>query len=151
MGRKFLGVILSVLLPVVSLAYSEAQQNHIENLNGDTQLVQALHQRRNVNFVEAADLVVTKILPDDTKGLPHQRWVARVSDGTTVMMIYNSDMGVRIPVKVGDHFSAGGQFIWTPEGGLLHWLHEDPRNKRPDGFIYMNGTIYGDGGNDQRQ
>ncbi len=146
-SRKYISLVLSLLLPLLGQAYTPAQQDHIEALSGDTQLVQAMKQKRDTNYVEAADLVVTKILPDDTQGLPHQRWLAHASDGGSVLLVYNSDMGARIPVKVGDHFAAGGQFIWSNQGPLLHWLHEDTRNKRPDGFVYYGGVIYGEPNN----
>ena len=103
--------------------------------------MQAAH---NVTYVEAGNLTVTKLLPDDTSGLPHQKWEARLSNGNTITLVYNSDMGDRVPVKVGDKFSAGGQYIQTGHTGILHWLHDDPRHNRPDGYVYLNGVVYGD-------
>ena len=58
--------------------------------------------------------------------------------------VYNSDMENcdRVPLKVGDMVSMGGQFIYTNEGPMLHWLHYDPRGNRPDGFVEVNGRFY---------
>lgn len=109
----------------------------------DSQIVSANKGRQQVFFVSGANLEVIKILPDDTQGLPHQKWVGRCSDGSTVLIVYNSDMGSRVPVQIGDKFSVGGQYIWTPAGGLVHWTHYDPKHIRPDGFVLLNGTAYG--------
>lgn len=109
----------------------------------DSALLQAIRQDQNVNYIEAGNMVVERILPDDTQGLPHQKWLVRLSDNSTLEMVYNSDMGVRVPVQVGEVMSAGGQLIMAQQGPLLHWLHADPRHNRPDGYIYVNGTYYG--------
>jgi hypothetical protein len=110
---------------------------------GDSQIVAANQGRKQVFFVQGSELETIKILPDDTKGLPHQKWIARCSDGSTVLIVYNSDMGQRVPIQIGDRFSVGGQYIWTPGGGLIHWTHYDPKNQRPDGFVNLNGVQYG--------
>lgn len=120
------------------------QTDHPGEIKDDTQLIEAYRARKNVFYVEAGDLVVTKLLPDDTSGLPHQKWQAKMSNGDTVAIVYNSDMGDRVPVKVGDRFGVGGQFIWTGNTGLVHWVHDDPRKIRPDGYVYLNGVVYGD-------
>lgn len=111
----------------------------------DDQLVNAINSRKNAYYLEAANLTVTEILPDDTKGSPHQKWEAKLSDGHIVMIVYNSDMGRRVPIKPGDVFSVGGEYIYTRGGGLVHWVHSDPRHKRPDGYVYLDGIVYGDG------
>ena len=121
-----------------------ANGDHPGQIQDDQALVQAMHSRKNAFYVEAGNLVVTKLLPDDTSGLPHQKWQARVSDGGTITIVYNSDMGSRVPVQIGDHFQVGGQYIYTPGGGLVHWVHDDPQGKRPDGYVYLNGVVYGD-------
>lgn len=108
----------------------------------DSDIVRAINDQRQVNFVEGGGLVVVKILPDDTNGLKHQKWVVRLSNGMAMQAVYNSDMCPRVPVKIGDVIAMGGQFIWTKGGALIHWLHHDPKGRRPDGFVLLNGTYY---------
>lgn len=108
----------------------------------DADLVEAFSNQKRVNFVEGAGMVVTKLLPDDTSGLKHQKWIVRLSNGKLMQAVYNSDMCPRVPVKVGDVVSMGGMFLWTKEGGLLHWLHKDPRQNRPDGYVELDGVYY---------
>lgn len=112
----------------------------------DSKIVAAVDNRRRLDFVEGSGMVVVKLLPDDRNGLQHQKWVVRLSNGQTMQAVYNLDMCEYVPLKVGDVVAMGGQFIWTNQGALLHWLHYDPRQKRPDGYVELNGKVYcGDG------
>jgi hypothetical protein len=118
--------------------------------SGDAALVNAVNGRRGVDFVVASNLLVVEVLPDDTSGLTHQKWVVRLSNGQLVDAVYNFDNGSptddlhcpRVPVQKGDTIGLGGQFIWTNRGGLVHWLHYDPRGQRPSGYVELNGQRY---------
>lgn len=123
------------------------QSNTVIDENApDKEMVKAVNNRRRLNFVEGGGMVVVQLLPDDTSGLQHQKWVVRLSNGETMQAVYNSDMCERVPLKVGDTVAMGGQFIWTNQGALLHWLHYDPKRNRPDGYVELNGKVYcGDG------
>lgn len=143
---NFLKLNLLGLTLILSGSFANADQLSASNpgeIKNDIQIVEVVSSRQNQFYVEGADLVVTDILPDDVSGLPHQKWEARLSDGSIVMIVYNSNMGERIPVEIGKTFSVGGQFIWTPQGGLVHWVHADPKHKRPDGYVMIDGVIYG--------
>lgn len=140
-----LNVLTLALVLTSSLSFAEKMPvvAHPGEVHGDIQIVQAVSSRQSQFYVEGAELVVTNVLPDDTDGLPHQKWEARLSDGSIIMVVYNSNMGERIPVEIGATFSVGGQFIWTADGGLVHWVHSDPKHKRPDGYVMFNGVVYG--------
>lgn len=108
----------------------------------DSEIVRAVVNRRRVDFVEGRGMVVIRTLADDTNGLRHQKWVVQLSNGSSMMAVYNLDMCERVALKVGDHVAMGGQFVWTNQGALLHWLHYDPRKTRPDGYVEVNGKVY---------
>lgn len=137
--------LIFLFLNSVAFAGSNSQlTDHPGQIQDDAALVSAVSSRHNEFYIEAANLVVTNILPDDTSGLPHQKWQARLSNGSVITVVYNSDMGERVPVQIGSTFGVGGQFIWTGNSGLVHWVHDDPRKIRPDGYVYFNGVVYGD-------
>lgn len=146
--KKLVFVFLSLTLYFnLTLASVSGQLTSNSSLNSqvsdDSQIINAVRNRRNAFFVEGAHLKVFQILPEDHNGLPHQKWMATLSNGSRVMIVYNLDMGEAVPLKVGDEFSVGGQFIWTKKGALVHWTHEDPRKNRPDGYVIYNGRNYG--------
>lgn len=143
MHKRIFGAVLLAITLTTSLSFAQGG-DHPGKINDDSALVAAVSSHKRVNYVEAGNLVVSELLPDDTKGLPHQKWQAVLSDGNTITVIYNSDMGRRVPVQVGDHFGVGGQYIPTGRTGIIHWLHADPQHRRPDGYVFLNGVIYGD-------
>ncbi len=134
--------------------YPEKNRNPDENQQGDPQvsagdskIVSAIQAKRRLDFVEGSGMVVIQLLPDDTSGLQHQKWIVRLSNGATMEAVYNIDMCERVPLQIGDKVSMGGQFIWTNQGALLHWLHYDPRQNRTDGYVELNGKVYCGSGN----
>ncbi len=142
--------ILSLLLAVsftfsASFSYSyQTQQPRPGQITDDADLVRAARAQKRQHYIEAGNLVVTKILPDDRQGLKHQKWEARLSNGQKIQVVYNSDMGARVPVEVGDQFGVGGEFVWGRQNvGIMHWLHEDRKDRRPDGYVYHEGQVYG--------
>ena len=86
---------------------------------------------------------VVKILPDDDKGVRHQRFLLRVAPGLTVLVAHNSDLAPRIDgLAAGDRLSFCGEYIWNDKGGVLHWTHHDPAARRPGGWLRFNGKLY---------
>ncbi|GIL18850.1 MAG: hypothetical protein BroJett040_26010 [Oligoflexia bacterium] len=120
--------------------------NGNQNQSGqeDGQFINAVNNRRDAYFIQGKGVVVSRILPDDNSGLRHQRWYVRLSNGKEMFAVYNMDITRRVPVQVGQKMNMGGEFKWTHQGPLLHWLHEDPRNKRPHGYVDVNGQRYGE-------
>lgn len=108
----------------------------------DSQLVRAIQYRTRVNFLEANNLVVTRLLPDDNQGLKHQKFMVQTSNGQSVMIVYNTDLCPKVPARVGDKVSVGGEYIYNRQGGLVHWTHYDPSRRRPSGYIGHGTTAY---------
>jgi len=127
-----------------SLALFGHKQNNRELPGGQQAIAQAQRSGRGLNFVEVTDVEVVRVLPDDTQGLQHQKWMVALADGSQILVVYNMDICDRVPVQVGQRQSIGGQYIWDRGGGLLHWVHADPRHKRPDGYVEANGVRYGE-------
>lgn len=148
-------VLISSLLLVLSFATAEARKpwEHRQDPNPafgeepaegalDADVIRAVNGRKRLNFVEGSGMVVTKVLPDDTKGLAHQKFQVRLTNGVEIQAVYNLDMCPRVPVKVGDTVSIGGMFLWLGKHGMIHWLHHDPKGKRPAGYVELNGKFY---------
>jgi hypothetical protein len=85
---------------------------------------------------------ITKILPEDHSGLPHQKYLVAVSNNLTLQIVSNLDFG-RIPVAEGQTISVCGEFK-NVGNGMVHWTHFDPHGGHADGFTVLNNTLYGD-------
>lgn len=133
---------MTAFVLLISMSQARALPAPLLPTAPDFAIAQAEANRKNADFVQGSDMVVTQLLPDDTQGRPHQKFVVRLSTGDQIVAISNLDMCERVPVRVGDRVGLGGQFIWTKQGGIIHWLHHDPRGSRPNGFIAYGGRIY---------
>jgi hypothetical protein len=91
--------------------------------------------------VEAAGRVL-RLLPDDTKGAPHQRFLVRVVDSLTILVTHNRDLAPRVPVQPGDSVTLRGEYIWNERGGMIHWTHHDPAQRHEPGWIELHGRRY---------
>ena len=85
---------------------------------------------------------VQRILPDDTEGSPHQRFVLELVTGQTLLVAHNLDIAQRVPLQAGDPIEARGEYEWNEQGGVLHWTHHDPNGQRRGGWILHGGTRY---------
>ena len=85
---------------------------------------------------------VTRLLPDDTEGARHQRFLVRVGDRLTILVAHNRDVAPRVPVQAGDSVVLQGEYIWDQRGGVVHWTHHDPEHRHEAGWIEYHGHRY---------
>ena len=86
---------------------------------------------------------VTRVLPDDTDGSRHQRFLVQVTPSQTVLVAHNIDLADRIDsLRTGDSVEFKGEYEWNAQGGVVHWTHRDPRGSHVDGWIRHNGRTY---------
>lgn len=107
----------------------------------DLSLVTAQNQRaRNVRVTVTAR--VRRLLPDDRKGNPHQRFLLGLSNGTTVLVAHNIDLAPYVPLQQGDTVTICGEYIWNEKGGVLHYTHHTTNSHHQGGYIQYNRQTY---------
>jgi hypothetical protein len=86
---------------------------------------------------------VIKILPDDTQGSRHQKFIIELNSGQTLLIAHNIDIAPRISnLNVGDHINFYGEYEWNSKGGVVHWTHHDPSDRHEGGWLNHGGKIY---------
>ena len=140
MGKLFLSIVLFFIINVQAIEYGHFDDGSTPT--NDQALAQAAAGRKDLKYVAAGKVVVTRLLQDDRSGRAHQKWIVRLSNGKEIMAVYNIDVANKIPLKVGDEIAVAGEYI-ADGAGLIHWLHEDPKDRRPDGYVEVNGVRYG--------
>lgn len=110
--------------------------------DGDAKLGKAFRDRRSDLQVRGGGVVV-KVLPDDTRGSQHQRFLLELTSGQTLLVAHNIDLAPRIPgLREGDRVGFYGEYEWTEKGGVIHWTHHDPGGRHIDGWLEHQGRRY---------
>ncbi len=140
----------SILLAVFALIiYLLAQQGEDlarslpEKASGNNRILQTAFTKKQSDLQVKGRGVVRKILPDDRKGLRHQKFILQVNPGQTVLVAHNIDMAPRLNgLKKGDIVSFYGEYEWNERGGVIHWTHHDPDGGHIGGWLKYNGRTY---------
>lgn len=107
-----------------------------------TALAEAIRTHAADAQVEGSGKVV-KVLPDDTEGDRHQRFILEVAPGQTVLVAHNIDIAPRVEALMeGDEVFFKGYYIWNDKGGVVHWTHHDPGGKHATGYLKLDGKVY---------
>ena len=87
--------------------------------------------------------VVVRLLPDDTTGIRHQRFILRLPWEQTILIAHNLDVAPRVKdLKRGDKIEFSGEYAWNPQGGIVHWTHHAPHGHHRSGWIRHGGHLY---------
>jgi hypothetical protein len=105
-------------------------------------LTNAIKNQQSDVIVEGVGKVV-KVLPDDTKGSQHQKFILKINTGETILVAHNIDLAPRVAgIAKYDEVGFKGEFEWNNRGGVVHWTHHDPRGKHVGGWLKHNGKTY---------
>ena len=86
---------------------------------------------------------VSRVLPDDSKGSRHQKFLLTLESGHSLLIVHNIDLAPRIEgLREGDEVEFYGEYEWNNKGGLLHWTHHDPKGVHPGGWLKHRGRVY---------
>ncbi len=85
---------------------------------------------------------VQKLLKEDTKGLPHQRFLIQLSNETTILVANDLKYGTFVPLQPGDIVTIHGEYIWNRLGGVIHWTHKSDNPNHEGGWIELKGVRY---------
>lgn len=94
----------------------------------------AFEQKLRDIYIEAEG-TVAEILPDDTIGMPHQRFIILTPTGQTILIVHNIDYGNQMEIYVGDKIKVTGTYVWNHRGGLIHQTHLGTKTHAPEGEI----------------
>lgn len=144
--RKLLPI--AVVLVAAALGYAERGQ-FIQTDAGrsspriSTSALTEAYRNRTSNLQVMGEGVVIKLLPDDTKGSRHQRFLLETGSGQTLLVAHNIDLAPRMPgLREGDSVSFNGEYEWNERGGVIHWTHHDPAGRHEHGWLKHNGQTY---------
>jgi len=113
-----------------------------ETSTSDLSLEKAFKNNQS-NIQVGGSGTVIKILPDDTQGSRHQKFILKLNSGQTILIVHNIDIAPRVSaLNPGDHINFYGEYEWNPKGGVVHWTHHDPNGRHEGGWLNHGGKIY---------
>jgi hypothetical protein len=147
MRKNVKRLLILVVLGFVFYGLHERNPNFFqffaEQTASSDQLLKSAYENRQNNLQVEGSGVVIKILPDDTQGSRHQKFILRLSSGQTILISHNIDLAHRInSLHEGDRVEFFGEYEWNSKGGLVHWTHHDPDGLHKGGWLKHNGTTY---------
>ena len=119
--------------------------NNIQKNNhqDDSNLIATAFQNQKSNIQVQAQGKIIKLLPDDNKGSQHQKLIVQLNNSQTILIAHNIDLAPRIPdPKLNDLIEFYGEYEYSPQGGVIHWTHRDPKNKHTHGWLKYKGKTY---------
>ena len=121
---------------------STAKAPQIDN---QAQVLSKIRKERDntrARFWLESNATVIKLLKDDVRGNPHQKFLVKLAPDITLLVAHNTKLAKRAPVKKGDNIKIRARYEWNNRGGVLHWTHHDPKGKKEGGWIYADGKYY---------
>lgn len=137
MKSKQLRTLVAVVIAVFAL-YVTLDQRGGEAVDS----VEALFDQKKSDVWIRVAGVVDRTLPDDLKGSKHQRFIIRLKSGHTLLVAHNIDLASRVPLNEGDAVEIYGEYEWTAKGGVIHWTHHDPNDRKAGGWVQHEKQRY---------
>ncbi|MGB2079695.1 MAG: DUF3465 domain-containing protein [Vibrio sp.] len=155
--KKLVGAVIIVAIGLYQAIYEP--QNQASNTNQSTQSthssqsssatfdasakpIQAAIDARQGDVQAYGSGVVVAVLPDDTKGSQHQKFILKLDSGDTILVAHNIDLAPRLSgLAKGDIVEFYGEYEYNNKGGVIHWTHKDPGGRHIDGWLKANGQM----------
>lgn len=127
----------AVIVPVTQQAAAR------EVISPDSGVIRQAFESKARHLQVTASGTVLKLLADDNEGSRHQRFIVKLDNGMTLLIIHNIDLADRVAgLKAGDMVSFNGEYEWNKKGGLVHWTHHDPQGRHAAGWLKHDGQTY---------
>ncbi len=108
---------------------------------GFANLENAFYDQRD-GFMAEVSGTVARILSANQDDPTYQRFVIRLDNEQSVLIVHNQEAGGSIPVAVDARVTVRGEYEWSETGGLLKNTHRDLSPKRRHGFVEYDGKRY---------
>lgn len=104
-------------------------------------LEHAFYDQRS-GFMAEASGTVARVLAANPDDPTYQRFVIRLENGQSILIVHNQVAGNTVPLAIEDRVTVRGEYEWSETGGLLKKTHLDLSSKRRHGFVEHDGKRY---------
>lgn len=158
MVNIFLKTVLLTFLSSYSLAYGDqvpsclAVNGQALAVNNDQVITWKTTSKDQFHSRGHVKGALVNIFPDAT-GHHHMSVLVGPNNQDTIEVIYNEDFGSMPQLQVGQIIEACGDYITSrgevgsypasPDGAIVHWVHQSTSAKHLSGYVVVDGTVCG--------
>jgi hypothetical protein len=147
---KKLSLTLLVVLGIVTAnyVYTEPANENSSSISAQSSdksdaIIASAFANHESNLQVSGQGVVTRLLPDDTNGSRHQKFIIKLSSGQTLLIAHNIDLAPKISsLQKGDLVQFYGEYEWNEKGGVVHQTHRDPNGTHVGGWLEHKNQKY---------
>lgn len=104
--------------------------------------VQDAYRYRQTGMMAEVTGTVARVLATDKEEPDFQKFVIRLQNGQSLLVVHNQKLGDRVPVAVNDTVLVRGEYQWSETGGILRYTERDYTPRRRHGWIEYRGKRY---------
>jgi hypothetical protein len=138
--RKIAAVVAVIAVAVALVAVWQSRPGY--HIEPGFNTVQDAYQYRQTGMMAEVTGTVARILVDDRNEPQLQKFLIRLQNGQTLLVIHDQKIGDRVPVAVNDTVLVRGEYQWTETGGTLRHTQRDYTARRRHGWIEHRGERY---------
>lgn len=131
-------VVLAVLIGVALLWQSRPGYR----IEPGFMTVQDAYRYHQTGMMAEVTGTVARVLMDDKDDPRHQKFIIRMTNGQSLLILHDQVSGDQVPVKVDDTVLVRGEYQWTETGGMLRFTQRDYSPRRMHGWIEHQGRRY---------
>ncbi len=114
-----------------------------QTLTAEDSKIERLYQAQASDVEVTGAGTVVRLLSDDDEGDRHQRFILELDSGLTLLVAHNIDLSDRlVGIEPGDRVGFHGEYVYTDQGGTIHWTHRDPDGSHEPGWLDWRGRRY---------
>lgn len=135
-------VVVIALAWTTSSCAAESSPYRFGAVTDNSEIERAFKERRS-NVQLEGEGTIARVLDDDVDGSRHQRFIVRLPSGQTLLILHNIDIAPRVGnLQTGDSIRFYGEYLWSAQGGKVHWTHHDPQGRHVAGWLKYKGKTY---------
>lgn len=104
--------------------------------------VQDAYRYHQTDVMAEVTGTVARILVDDRDDTRNQKFIMRLANGQSLLVLHDQVSSDRVPVKIDDTVLVRGEYQWTETGGTLRFTQRDYSPRRMHGWIDHQGQRY---------
>jgi hypothetical protein len=135
-------VALITVLSVTLFALWSWQSKPGYNIEPGFRAVEKAYLKQRSGMMVEVSGPIVRILTADPDVAERQKFVVRLQNGQSVLVVHDIRESEKVPVSINDEVTVRGEYVWTEPGGIIQWTRHDSSLERRHGWIEHQGIKY---------